>query len=309
MKVTYSKSTFVNDTEPNLSEEEMNKITTGIDDLVAALEDIRIDSAEFNAGSSTAANYAITSYRGSAPSAGEVPMAILILPTITNSAGLTITPSWDSTARQVWDMSTNAQVIASVIKENQPVMVAFDGTKFWVNGGGNYLQYSASPSNGYFNKGTVAPSGTARNNFEGYLYATKFFGAVWNESAADFAEGYPVEGECEFGDLIMINKLGKYEINNIDANSKIIGIVSKEGQYGAFFGTNYGSTPVAICGRVFAKIDGKCEAGDFLVAGSEAGTLKSCDGDTAPRMSICAMALESKDTLDVDRVLVNIVRG
>ena len=309
MKIIYDETTFVNDSEPNLSETELNKITGGIADLVQALSDIKIDSAAFNAGSSTASNYAVTSYRGSAPSAGELPIAFIITPTITNTSGLTITPSWDGVAKQVWDMSTNAQVISSVIKENQPVIIMFDGTKFWVNGGGAYLQYSASPSTGFFNKGTTAPTGTTRNNFEGYLYATKFFGAVWNESAADFAEGYPVEDECEFGDLIKIDEFGKYKLNDIEANSKIVGIVSKEGQYGALFGTNYGETPIAICGRVMAKVSGRCAAGDFLIASEIDGTLKSCDCEVVPKMSICAMALEMKDTIGTDRILVKIERG
>lgn len=310
MLLSSHKTTFVEKSAPYLHADRLNEIWTDIEAIMNALKVLPIDQAAYNATGSTSSNYNVTSYRASAPEASELPIAIVVTPTTTNAAGATITPSWGATAYQIYDLSTNAQVIASVVKANQPTTFVFDGAKFWVNGGGNYLQLSATANvAGFFDKSTTAPTNTTRLNYSGYFYATKFVGAVWNESAADFAEGFPVDGECNPGDLIAINDLGIYEKNTIEANTKIIGIVSQEGQYGALFGTSYGPVPVAMCGRVLANVSGRCAPGDYLIASEIPGALKVCDCDVVPKMSICGMALAMKDSAEVGQVLVQVLRG
>ena len=310
MLLTSLKTIFVEKSAPYLSAQKLNDFWTSIEAIINALKTLPIDQASYNPTGSTSSNYKMTSYRASAPSASELPLAFVIIPTTTNAAGVTVTPSWGATAHQVWDMTTNAQVLASAIKANQPVQLLFDGTKFWVIGGGAYLQLSSTANTaGYFDKGTTAPTGTTRLNYSGYMYATKFVGAVWNATASDFAEAFDVSGDCAPGDLIAIDDFGQYVKNSIEGNSCLVGIVSREGQYGVLFGTDYGDVPIAMCGRVLANVSGRCAPGDFLIASHIPGAIKACDADTVPRMSICGMALASKETEDVGQILIQVMRG
>lgn len=308
MLIDFTKTTFANGTSPAINETEMNKIGAGIELMKSAFGAIHVDSAAYNATGSTSSNYNATSYRTSAPSAGELPLLFVLQPAITNAAGATITPSWSATAYQIHDMSTNAQVIANVVKANQPTIFIFDGTKFWVNGGGNYLQLAATANTaGYFDKGTTTPTGTTRLNYSGYMYATQFVGAVFNASASDFAEGFDVCGTPQPGELIKVNPNGTYEVNDTPLNKKTVGIVSSGEQYGMLFGTNYGETPIAICGRVKAKVSGYIEAGDNLVAAYEKGRLMAAlDGYDS--RSICAIALEPNES-EFGEILVLVKRG
>lgn len=307
MLIDFTKTTFANGTSPAINETEMNKIGAGIELMKSAFGAIHVDSATYNATGSTSSNYNVTSYRTSAPSSGELPLLFVVQPTITNAAGATITPSWSGTAYQVYDMSTNAQAVANIIKANQPTVFVFDGTKFWVNGAGNYLQYSSTPASGYFNRSTTNPTNTTRLNYEGILHCKGVHGAFFNPSASDFAEGFDVCGHYAPGTLIKINQNGTYSINDIPLNTKIIGIVSSSEQYGMLFGTNYGETPIAMCGRVKAKVSGYVMAGDNLVASFQNGMMMAapngCDSQC-----ICAMALESNEK-DFGEILVLVKRG
>lgn len=307
MKISYDATTFVNEGAPAWNATQANKMGDGVEANAAAISSLPTDPATFNATGSSSSNYNVTSYRTEAPAAGELPISILIIPTITNAAGATITPSWDATARQIYDRSTNAQVTASMIKANQPVQLEFDGTKFWVTGGGAYPQISATANtNGYFDRGTTTPTGTSRLNYSGYLYATQLHGAVFNNTASDFAEGYTVDGQVEPGELVAINQDGSIEKNTVEGNTSIIGIVSDE--FGMLLGTQYGNTPIAEAGRVHAKVFGPCMAGDYMIASEIPGALKACSLDVAPRGSVCARALNSKFENEVGKVFVQIVR-
>jgi len=307
MKISYSPTTFVNESAPGINHTQLNKIGAGIEANASAINSLPIDPATFNATGSSSSNYNVTSYRTEAPTSGELPTSILIIPTITNAAGVTVTPSWDATAYPVYDRSTNAQVTASMIKANQPVQLEFDGTKFWVTAGGAYLQISSTANtNGYFDRGTTAPTGTSRVNYSGYMYATRFIGAVFNETASDFAEGYTVDGDIKPGELVAINQDGSIEKNTIEGNTAIIGIVSDE--YGCLLGAKYGKTAVAEAGRVHAKVTGPCMAGDYLIGSEVPGALKACSLDFAPRGGVCARALSPKFSNGVEKLFVQIVR-
>ena len=305
MKVSFTPTTFVNDTSPAWNATQANLMGAGIEANADALTDIPIDSAAYLSAGSSSSNYNVTSYRTSAPPSGEIPIAIIITPTITNIAGATLTPTWGATAYPIYDLSTNAQVIANVIKANQPTIFVFDGTNFWVNGGGNYLQLSTTATAGKFNTTTTAPTNTTRLNYEGYMYATRFYGAVYNDNA-DFAEAYPVIGDVESGDVIAITDEGRFVKNTIYGNTKILGIVSDE--YAFLLGLQFGDTPIAESGRVHAKVIGTCDAGDYLVGSDEIGTLTKCNADEVKRGAICARALVQKKDYGVEKILVQIVR-
>jgi hypothetical protein len=307
MKISYTPETYSNGGAPAINATRLNASENGIKANADAISSLPTDPATFNVTGSSSSNYNVTSYRTGAPDAGEYPLSIIITPTITNAAGVTITPSWGADAYPIYDRSTNAQVVAGVIKANQPVQVEFDSAKFWITGGGAYLQVGVTANtNGYFDRGVTAPTGTSRLNYSGYMYATRFVGAVFNETASDFAEGYEVLGDIESGEAVMVRDDGVLAKNVIRGNTKIIGICSDE--FGCLLGTKYGTTPIAEAGRVHAKVNGSCNAGDYLFGDSCPGVLAVCDPETAPRGSICARALETKCDTQTGKVFVQIVR-
>ena len=308
MKISFSPTTFANGGAPAVNATRLNAMGNGIKANADAISSLPTDPAKFNVTGSSSSNYKVTSYRTVAPSSSEYPLSMVITPTITNASGVTITPSWTgASAYPVYDRSTNAQVTANMIKANQPVQVEFDGSKFWVTAGGAYPQISATANtSGYFDRGTTAPTGTSRINYSGYMYVTRLYGAVFNETASDFAEGYEVLGDIEPGEAIMVRDDGVFVRNSIYGNTKVVGICSDE--YGSLLGTQYGTTPIAEAGRVHAKINGSCNAGDYLIGDSIPGALVACDINSAPRGSVCARALEPKCDTNIGKVFVQILR-
>lgn len=170
------KTTFVEKAAPYIGATKMNDIWSDIESIINALKSLPIDQGSYTATNSTSANYKMTSYRESAPETSELPLSFVIIPTITNAANLTITPSWGTTAYQVWDMTTNARVAAGVILANRPVQLMFDGTKMWV--------VSATPlvhgSNHLLNGSDPIPTDTTPTNGSSNLITSD---AVYDVSA------------------------------------------------------------------------------------------------------------------------------
>ena len=148
MLLTSLKTTFVEKSAPYLSAQKLNDYWTSIEAIINALKTLPIDQGSWNASGATSTSYKLTSYRVSAPGASELPLAFVIVPTITNGLNATITASWGATAYQIWDMSTNARVTADVIVANRPVQLVFDGTKFWVVGAAAIVHGSAHLTGG-----------------------------------------------------------------------------------------------------------------------------------------------------------------
>ena len=292
----YEKTEFTDGTAPYLNAANLNKIGQAIEDL--ALQSI--EPCGFSASSTASAFVLETS--GTAPTSDELPLIYVCIPTLTNVAGATIKPAWSGTAIPMYDISTNAAVLGGAIRANIPYYFIYDGTKMWVDGrGGGAFTLSSGNTAGTFDKTNTNPTGSSRLNYSGYFYATQMWANAYNSlSTADIAEGYPVEGEYEPGDLIAIVGDEKYSVNDKPLNHRVIGFVSDE--YAALFGTNYGKTPVACAGRIHAKVNGPCQAGDFLVASAERGCVEVGRGDGI----VVAQALADKKTQGVERILVRI---
>ncbi len=156
----YEKTIYVNGGAPYLSAENLNKAETQIETLSAAM----IEPAVFQATESTATCFCLSAARTDAPTAIELPMQFLILPTIGNGANLTIRPSWTESAYPVRDLTTGAALSAGAIRANQPVQLLFDGTAFWVMGGGGYLQSSKLTA------GSTTPAGVQAGLSVGDIY-------------------------------------------------------------------------------------------------------------------------------------------
>lgn len=293
------KTTFIDRSAPYISAAWLNNLQ----DFVATVGKMVSEPCTYIAASSSGGNYVLSGNRAEAPAANELPMRFTFIPSQNNTEGATITAPW-GTEYPIYDKSINGAIMEGIIRAGQPVDFLFDGSKFWVAGDGNYLQYGRSANqSGYFDKGDSTPTGTTRLNYSGYMYATRFYGAVYNPSSADVAEGYNVCGKVSTGEVVAIYPDGSIWRNDIDSNPCALGIVSDE--YAVLLGTKYGSTPIAECGRVHAKVSGDVHAGDLLCSDNDGG-LRVCSADNYG--CILARALETKLTDATQKILVHIER-
>lgn len=308
----YSKIPFVDNSMPPINAEFLN----GIQDEVISIE---------KAGTPVAANitnegniYTITLDAWDAkPDASKQPIAFIFVPNQENQDNPRIKfRGWDAREADpvladtgylicdtTWGSGGGTEgVKAGLLVSGIPYLMFFRNDKVWVDAGHRYIRRSSGAgTTGYFNYTTTAPTKTTRLNYEGYLYATRVYGAYYNNTSSDIAEGYKVEGEVEPGDLISVTKDGKYIKNVTKDNIRHIGIVSDS--YAAFYGTDYGDTPIALAGRVCAKVKGKCDAGDILAASDEPGCLYAAPVDS-PDSIIVGKALEQKTDAGIARILV-----
>lgn len=297
-------TTWVDNSAPYINAANLNHMEQGIYDASTFIDGISQLPCTYNSGSSTAGNIVLqTGHDSTEPSASEIPISLVFIPTVNNNAGSTITTEWGS--YPLYDKSTNAAIKANVIVANQPCEVYYDGSKWWYAGYGGYLRISnTANTDSFFYLGNTNPTGTTRLNYSGYLYTTRLYGAVYNPSA-DIAECYHVDGECVPGDLIAIEMDGSLWRNDILCNDRVLGFVSDE--YAVCLGVGKGETPIAIAGRVHVNCVGPILPGDYLVGSSIPGCVQSAKDDltSVPRGAIVAQALE----VDVSgKVLANIVR-
>lgn len=167
----------------------------------------------------------------------------------------------------------------------------------------NLLQYGESDGTaGKFDKLTTAPTVTTNPlRYNGTFRATQVRGMYFADDA-DIAERYPVEGEIEPGELVMIDCDGKLRRNTVACNTGVVGIVSTAPAM--VLGDNIDGVPIALCGRVPVKISGKVFAGDFLCGSLEPGRLMSEYGMVTGRGAIVAQALESGEDCTITALVV-----
>lgn len=164
-----------------------------------------------------------------------------------------------------------------------------DGLRFYTGGNGstvnaltinsaqniivtnNLTIQGTNKSAGYLYAGTTDPDNTTRLNYDGYLYATKFYNSVWND-IADFqplAKGTEyVPGKCYY-DTLEGAKICKER-----CQKSAMGILSDT--YGFGVGAEEGSNkaPFAVAGWVLAFVDDVCEPGDVLTNGEHGNLVK-----------------------------------
>ena len=112
---------------------------------------------------------------------------------------------------------------------------------------------------GYLYAGTTDPSNTDRLNYDGYLYVTKLFNAVWND-IADFQKinGEKIPGKCYF------DTIDGAEICTERCQKSVIGILSDTYGFGVGGSKIEENGPFAIAGWVLAYVVDECEPGDVL---------------------------------------------
>ena len=142
-----------------------------------------------------------------------------------------------------------------------------------------FVNYNGTtPAAGQWDGSATAPTNATRINYDGYLYATRVYGAVYN----DYAEFFEKGEEVEPGDVISKKKgENKYIKSQHSHDNMVVGVYSDS--YGHCLG-GAGSAndeenfiPVGLAGRVDVKVYGKIEEGDLLVASFYKGVAMKAD--------------------------------
>lgn len=142
-------------------------------------------------------------------------------------------------------------------------------------------------------------------HYNGCFRAEKVFGVYFSDNA-DLAEMYPVEGDWEPGDLIMVCVDGRLRRNDFPLNRQVLGIVSSDP--GMVLGQKTEGATIALAGRVPVWVDGAVLAGEYLAASPTQGHVWKVDPEEAPRGSIVGMALEAKTAIEPGLVMALVLR-
>lgn len=168
----------------------------------------------------------------------------------------------------------------------------------------------ANLEGGFYKSGAspAAPTGTARINYSGYLYATKVYNAIWN----DFAEFFERGEATEPGDIIALNRDGDgYVRSQWRASTLVRGVHSDT--FGSIVGGNGQEDndekfiPVGLAGRVRVKLLGPAKKGDYVISSDLPG-IGIAVSEYVPG-AILGQVEENKASTGVDRVNMFIMRG
>ena len=129
---------------------------------------------------------------------------------------------------------------------------------------------------GYLYAGTTDPSNTDRLNYDGHLYVTKLFNAVWND-IADFQKinGEKIPGKCYF------DTIDGAEICTERCQKSVIGILSDTYGFGVGGSERPDNGPFAIAGWVLAYVADECEPGDPLTNDEDGNLSKMTEVEKA----------------------------
>lgn len=163
-------------------------------------------------------------------------------------------------------------------------------------------QGNVDNENGFFDFGTMAPSGSQRLNYSGNFYATRVYNAVYNDYAEYFEKG---DKTLEPGDVVSLDQNSDLEVyvkSSGGFDPFVVGVYSDD--YAQCIGgkgdgnddENFCS--VGLAGRVRVKVTGQVKRGDLLVAShipgvAMAGHKVGC---------VIGKALESHEGEDIHRI-------
>lgn len=247
--MNYTKTTFVNKSQPPINATWLNELGSIIEELCKY-----VTPGNGTEGSgSTGATY-IVNVEGvtAAPTDTELPYALQFIPTADNEAGCSIT-IWGGTY-PVYDMTTGKAIAAGEIKSGVPANLLFDGNKFWCRGGGRYLKYTTVKGTGgewdtefpIELPDTLSPALSNPIAYNGDMYATRVFQGVWN----DYAEYRMVDAPVEAGRVVVEigNDIVRQSTGRLEAGAMIV-----SDTFGSVMGSwGKNVAPVCVSGRVLA---------------------------------------------------------
>lgn len=129
---------------------------------------------------------------------------------------------------------------------------------------------------GEFYKADDVPTSTDVGRFDGYLYATRVYNAVWN----DYAELFEKGEDIEFDHLAYVKEDGK--VYSAGEPCNVVGIVTNN--YGHLLGgdgdpnsENY--IPISLAGRVPVEVSEEIKVGDMIAANKNGTCRKATKED------------------------------
>jgi hypothetical protein len=172
------------------------------------------------------------------------------------------------------------------------------------------MRIFANGSNLYFNEWNDTPaSGIHFDMTNAYIYATRVYGAVYN----DYAEYFKKADVIEAGDIVRKKKGEDGYIKSQCAYDKlVVGVLSDN--YCQVIGGDEGATPeemekkyapIGMAGRVRVKVTGNIEEGDLIVASDIPG-VGMASQDYKPG-TVVGKALESHTGDQIDRIEMLII--
>ena len=159
----------------------------------------------------------------------------------------------------------------------------------------------------YYNKSIYMNPANGEINVTS-LNANKVYGAVWNDYAEWF-EKQDINEEFEPGDICTWDKTGVIKAN-YNSGKVLIGVYSDT--YGHILGgenledmqsNKIKYVPIGLIGRVKVKVIGKVKIGDHIITSTTPG-IGIVNNDMDVRESVIGIALEDKNTLDVERITI-----
>lgn len=170
-----------------------------------------------------------------------------------------------------------------------------------------FVNYNSTTATaGQWDGGATAPTATTRLNYGGYLYATRVYGAVYN----DYAEYFLKDEELEPGDIISKNLNGDgYIKSKVYKDKRVVGVYSDD--YAHCIGglgdendeKNFAS--VGLAGRVKVKVKGKINIGDLIVASDIPG-VGTAAGIYTPG-TVVGKALENYNSNEIGKIKILIM--
>ncbi len=156
---------------------------------------------------------------------------------------------------------------------------------------------------GALHGGANSPTGTEALTYNGYLYATKLFNAVYN----DVAEFIYYNKESTPGQ-VLVSKNRKVQPSTRKGSKNVVGVHSDS--FGYALGSEHSEekTPVGLAGRVEVLIKEPCKEGDLLLSGKDGfASVKKWYNFSKGR--VIGKALQSKSTFSVERIDMLIMLG
>ena len=159
--------------------------------------------------------------------------------------------------------------------------------------------------------GNIIPSGvnnTIGNSTDVWntIYASVFNGTALNAQYADLAENYIADQYYEAGTVVIFGGAKEVTTTNIKNDTRVAGVVSADPAYlmnSDCEGDNV--VPIALQGRVFAKVVGVVQKGDLLVSAAQNGY---CIVNNKPPVgSVIGKSLDNK--INSSAGLIEIVVG
>lgn len=137
---------------------------------------------------------------------------------------------------------------------------------------------------GEFYKSDEMPSSTDVGKFDGYLYATRVYNAVWN----DYAELFHSKEKIEPGKIAYVDDDGDLVSSGVP--NRAIGVVTD--RYGHLLGghgdpNEDGYLPISLAGRVPVAIASHVEVGDMLISDSHGFAQKASFDDFGKIIGKC----------------------